>query len=101
MTGRIHRRPRSSPGRPHPQNWRQRIGEARQTLSNIPAAFRLVLQADRKHTTVMAMITLVAAGLPLAQAYVAQQIVDKVVAVVQQGLRPTDRFGTDAPMAAE
>ncbi len=101
MTGLIHRRSRSSVARLQPKHWRQWIGEARQTLSNIPAAFRLVWQADHRHTTVMAIITLLAAGLPLAQAYVAQQIVDKVVAVVQQGLRPTDRFGTDAPMAAE
>ncbi len=85
MTGPIHRRSRSSVARLQPKHWRQWIGEARQTLSNIPAAFRLVWQADHRHTTVMAIITLLAAGLPLAQAYVAQQIVDAVVAAIRQG----------------
>ncbi|MGQ9482987.1 hypothetical protein [Chloroflexus sp.] len=59
--------------------------DSRKALRNVPAAFRLVWQADRTHTIAMACITLLAAGLPLAQAYMAKQIVDTVVAAVQQG----------------
>ncbi|ABY35648.1 MAG TPA: ABC transporter ATP-binding protein [Chloroflexus aurantiacus] len=79
-------RPRPFPVRSRPQTWRQWVQETRKALRNVPAAFRLVWQADRTHTIAMACITLLAAGLPLAQAYMAKQIVDTVVAAVQQGL---------------
>lgn len=79
-------RPRPFPVRSRPQTWRQWVRETREALRNVPAAFRLVWQADRTHTIAMACITLLAAGLPLAQAYMTKQIVDTVVAAVQQGL---------------
>jgi ATP-binding cassette subfamily B protein len=59
------------------------LEETRRALRNVPAAFRLVWQADHGHTVLMAVITLLAAGLPLAQAYIGKLIVDTVVAAVQ------------------
>lgn len=79
-------RPRPIPSPPRPQTLRQWVVETRRALRNVPAAFRLVWQADRGHTVLMAVITLLAAGLPLAQAYVGKLIVDTVVAAVQGGV---------------
>ncbi|WP_322512363.1 ABC transporter ATP-binding protein [Chloroflexus sp.] len=79
-------RPRPLPTPPRPQTLRQWVFETRRALRNVPAAFRLVWQADRHHTVVMAVITMLAAGLPLAQAYVGKLIVDTVVAAVQGGV---------------
>ncbi|WP_322488808.1 ABC transporter ATP-binding protein [Chloroflexus sp.] len=79
-------RPRPIPSLPRPQTLRQWGIETRRALRNVPAAFRLVWQADHRHTVVMAMITLLNAGLPLAQAYVGKLIVDAVVAAVQGGV---------------
>lgn len=76
-------RPRPIPSPPRPQTLRQWVVETRRALRNVPAAFRLVWQADRRHTLLMAVITLLAAGLPLAQAYIGKLIVDTVVAAVQ------------------
>ncbi|RMD77824.1 MAG: ABC transporter ATP-binding protein, partial [Chloroflexi bacterium] len=74
-------RPLPTPTRP--QTLRQWLEETRRALRNVPAAFRLVWQADHGHTVLMAVITLLAAGLPLAQAYIGKLIVDTVVAAVQ------------------
>lgn len=79
-------RPRPIPSPPHPQTLRQWVVETRRAVRNVPAAFRLVWQADRRHTLLMAVITLLAAGLPLAQAYIGKLIVDTVVAAVQGGV---------------
>ncbi|MFN3373861.1 MAG: ABC transporter ATP-binding protein, partial [Chloroflexus sp.] len=76
-------RPRPSSSPPRPQMLRQWIVETRRAVRNVPAAFRLVWQADRGHTLLMAVITLLAAGLPLAQAYIGKLIVDTVVTAVQ------------------
>lgn len=86
MTEPLRGRPRPLPTPTRPQTLRQWLEETRRALRNIPAAFRLVWQADRRHTVAMAMITLLNAGLPLAQAYVGKLIVDAVVAAVQGGV---------------
>uniref|UniRef100_UPI00345DE27C ABC transporter ATP-binding protein n=1 Tax=Chloroflexus sp. TaxID=1904827 RepID=UPI00345DE27C len=79
-------RPRPLPTLSRPQTLRQWLLETRKVLRNVPAAFRLVWQADRLHTIAMAVITLLAAGLPLAQAYAGKLIVDTVVMSIQDGV---------------
>ncbi len=79
-------RPRPLPALPQRQTLRQWLRETRKALRNIPAAFQLVWRAGRWPTIAMALITLLAAGLPLAQAYVGKVIVDTVVDAVQRNL---------------
>ncbi len=59
--------------------WSERMAQVRSALGNIPGAFRLVWQADRRSTVIMAVVTLIAALLPAAQAWVGALIVDSVV----------------------
>ncbi|NWG22674.1 MAG: ABC transporter ATP-binding protein [Chloroflexi bacterium] len=61
-------------------SWTERLAQVRAAFGNIPAAFRLVWQADRRVTIIMALLTLVAAALPAAQAWAGALIVDSVVA---------------------
>lgn len=63
-----------------PKTWRERLDNIRAAYGNIPSAFRLVWQADRRVTVIMALLTLVAAALPAAQAWAGALIVDSVVA---------------------
>jgi ATP-binding cassette, subfamily B, bacterial len=64
------------------KTWRERWQNLRRAFRNLPRAFRLVWQASRPGTIVMALITLVAAGLPAAQAWTGKLIVDSVVAAL-------------------
>src|SRR6185436_9035676 len=71
-----------------PKTWRERIEGVRTAYSNIPGAFRLVWAADRGSTIVMAVLTLVSAGLPLSQAWVGKLIVDSVVSSISLHIGP-------------
>ena len=57
----------------------QHIKEA---AANIPAAFRLVWEANRAVTLVMLAVTLIGALIPAAQAWVGKLIIDSVVASI-------------------
>jgi ATP-binding cassette subfamily B protein len=71
------------PGDPNVRKtWRERWQNVRRAFRNLPRAFQLVWQASRPGTIGMALITLVAAGLPAAQAWVGKLIVDSVVAAL-------------------
>lgn len=70
----------------HDKTWRERWQEFRAAYGNIPRAFGLVWQADRALTIAMALIVLVAAGLPAAQAWAAKLIVDVVVESLNAGV---------------
>ena len=59
--------------------WRERLNEARGAYANIPGAFKLVWNADKASTVVMAALTLIGALLPISQAWVGKLIVDSVV----------------------
>ncbi|GIV99206.1 MAG: ABC transporter permease [Roseiflexus sp.] len=59
--------------------WSERIAQIRDAFGNIPGAFRLVWRADRRSTIMMAILTLIAAALPAAQAWAGALIVDSVV----------------------
>lgn len=68
--------------------WPERLRQVRDAFGNIPGAFRLVWRADRHSTVIMALLTLIAAALPAAQAWAGALIVDSVVASFTARLDP-------------
>lgn len=77
--GRERRRARRPFERETAATWSERLAQVRSAYGNIPGAFRLVWRADRTSTVIMAVLTLVAAALPAAQAWAGALIVDSVV----------------------
>ena len=77
--------------------WRRRVREVWQVFGNTPRAFRLVWDCGWPATLAMAGLTLVAAALPAAQAWVAKLIVDGVVSSIGQGLPPVQGLAHVAP----
>ncbi len=77
--------------------WRRRVREVWQAFGNTPRAFRLVWDCSRPATLAMAGLTLLAAALPAAQAWVAKLIVDGVVLSIGQGLPPVQGLAYVAP----
>jgi len=77
--------------------WRRRVREVWQAFGNTPRAFRLVWDCSRPATLAMAGLTLLAAALPAAQAWVAKLIVDGVVSSIGQGLPPVQGLAYVAP----
>jgi ATP-binding cassette, subfamily B, bacterial len=67
-------------------SWRGRLKNLLTAYGNIPGAFRLVWAASRKMTLVMMGLTLIWALLPPAQAWVGKLIVDRVVALINEGI---------------
>jgi ATP-binding cassette, subfamily B, bacterial len=62
-----------------PKTWRERLEEVRTAYGNIPGSFRLVWNADKAATIVMAVLTILSAALPASQAWAGALIVDSVV----------------------
>ena len=77
--------------------WRRRVREVWQVFGNTPRAFRLVWDCGWPATLAMAGLTLLAAALPAAQAWVAKLIVDGVVSSIGQGLPPVQGLAHVAP----
>jgi ATP-binding cassette subfamily B protein len=77
--------------------WRIRVREVWQAFGNTPRVFRLVWDCSRPATLAMAGLTLLAAVLPAAQAWVAKLIVDGVVSSITQGLPPVQGLAYVAP----
>ncbi len=73
-----------------PRQWSERVRDLRSAFGNIPAAFRLVWNADRANTIIMGVLTLIGGFLPLAQAWTGGLIADTVVRAVQGGLSPAE-----------
>ncbi len=69
-----------------PRTWAQRRDDFLVAYRNIPRAFALVWQADRRSTILLALLTLVAAILPVSQAWAGKLIVDGVVNAIKSGL---------------
>src|SRR5262245_19169942 len=82
------RRWRRTEGSEPPKPWRERLQDMRTAYGNIPGAFRLVWGADKRSTIVMAMLTLISAFLPLAQAWAAGLILNSVTHSFQLKLTP-------------
>jgi ATP-binding cassette, subfamily B, bacterial len=76
-----------------PKTWQARLEELKAAYRNIPRAFQLVWSADRTGTLMMALTTILSAGLPASQAWAGAMIVDSVVnslsarLTAQQGLQ--------------
>ncbi|HEY0733387.1 MAG TPA: ABC transporter transmembrane domain-containing protein, partial [Herpetosiphonaceae bacterium] len=60
--------------------------DVRAAFSTIPKVFRLAWEAHRAATIALVLVTLLAAAIPAAQAWVAKMIVDSVVQVLNAGL---------------
>lgn len=78
-------------------DWRRRAREVWQAFSNTPRAFRLVWDCSRPAALAMAGLTVLAAALPGAQAWVAKLIVDGVVSSIGQGLPSAQGLAHVAP----
>lgn len=61
---------------------REKFEEIRKSLGNLPGAFRIVWEADSSSTIRLASLTVIAALLPVTQAYIGKLIVDSVVKAV-------------------
>ncbi|HTP08178.1 MAG TPA: ABC transporter ATP-binding protein [Anaerolineae bacterium] len=61
----------------------------KQAAANIPAAFRLVWDAHHTATIIMALLTVSAALIPAAQAWVGKLIIDSVVASINAHVEAT------------
>lgn len=68
------------------RTWGERWHDFLVAYRNIPRAFALVWQADRTSTILLALLTLVAAILPVSQAWAGKLIVDGVVNAINGGL---------------
>ncbi len=79
-----------------PGRWQQ-VHQICQAFGNTPRAFRLVWDCSRPTTLAMAGLTLLAAALPAAQAWVAKLIVDGVVSSTGQGLPAAQGLAHVAP----
>lgn len=81
-------RPARSPGSgpTPPKPWAERLQDVRAAYTNIPGAFRLVWAADQRSTVIMAVLTIVSAGLPAGQAWAGKLIVDSVVHSISTGV---------------
>jgi ATP-binding cassette subfamily B protein len=77
--------------------WRRRVREVLLAFGNTPRTFRLVWDCSRPATLAMAGLTLLAAALPAAQAWVAKLIVDGVVSSIGRGLPPVQGLAHVAP----
>jgi ABC-type multidrug transport system, ATPase and permease components len=69
------------------KTWRERIEEIQIVYNNIPKSFKLIWQADWRISVGMALVTLLAAALPVSQAWVGKMIVDGVVQAINGGLQ--------------
>lgn len=83
-------RTRSSNARPAslPARLRQQVREFWGALRNTPEAFRLVWTASRRAALAGVGLTIIAAGLPAAQAWAGKLIIDSIVAATRQGMAP-------------
>lgn len=83
-------RPNNNSG--HPASpWVRATNQVREfweALRNTPEAFRLVWLASRRAALAGVMLTLIAAALPAAQAWVGKLIIDSILSAIQQGMEP-------------
>lgn len=84
--GRNGQRPSPPPEEKEPRKpWRERLQNVIKAFGNVPGAFQLVWAASRSMTLVMLALTIIAALLPVSQAWLGRLIVDRVVALIGTG----------------
>jgi ATP-binding cassette, subfamily B, bacterial len=79
------------------KSWGERAQLVRDAFANIPEAFRLVWRADRRNTIWMAVLTVLGASLPAAQAYAGKLIIDSVIASYNAGVAASVGLQAAAP----
>ena len=79
------------------KTWRERVSEFREALSNLPRAFVLLWEADPLSTVGMAVIAVVNAAFPAAQAWAGKMILDGVVASIKLGRTPREGVAAVLP----
>ncbi len=79
------------------RTWRERAAEAREAFANVPRAFALLWEADRASTGLLGAITVLNAGVPTAQAWIAKLILDGVVSAIKRGRSPDAGLRTLLP----
>ncbi len=72
-----------------PTTWKEQWAHIRTISGNVPRSFKIIWEADRASTIGMAIVTLLSAILPAAQAWVGKLIVDTVVHALEAGIAPT------------
>lgn len=77
--------------------WSERWKNILTAYGNIPRSFGLVWQAHRMGTIAMAIITLLSALLPAAQAWVGKLIVDGIVVSINSGYTPAQGLSAVLP----
>ncbi|MCZ7573229.1 MAG: ABC transporter ATP-binding protein/permease [Ardenticatenaceae bacterium] len=83
-----------------PKSWHERWRELVTAYGNIPDAMRLVWAASPGATLFMALLTLVSALLPPAQAWVGKLIVDRVVGFISAQTDPLIGLRLTLPLLA-
>ena len=81
-----HSRGQPTDGSEPSKSLRERLQSVRTAYSNIPGAFRLVWNADKRSTIMMAVLTLFSAFLPGAQIWAGKLITDSVVGSLNRGV---------------
>ncbi len=76
------------------------LSEIWQALRNTPEAFRLVWAASRRSALAAGGLTLIAAILPAAQAWVGKLIIDAIVSAIAQGVDPAAGLRSVLPYIA-
>jgi len=71
-----------------PKPWREQLQDVRTAYGNIPGAFRLVWNADKRSTIIMAALTVISAFLPIAQAWAGGLILNSVASSFQHKVAP-------------
>jgi len=80
--------------------WMKQAREFWEALRNTPQAFRLVWSASRATALMGVALTLVAAFLPAAQAWVGKLIIDSILSAASQSLSPTEGLRFVGPYLA-
>lgn len=73
-----------------PKTWSERRADLAAVYRNIPESFKLIWQADWRISAGMALLTLIAAVLPISQAWAGKLIVDGVVQAIGARLPMVD-----------
>ncbi len=83
---------------PRRRSWAERWSDIRAAYSNIPRAVRLVWRAHRWSTLGLGVLALLAAALPVSQAWIGKLIVDTIVQALGLGVSPQEGLQMVLPL---
>lgn len=82
------------------ERWRERWQSIRKAAGNVPAAFRLVWEANKLATLAMGAETVIGALIPAGQAWVGKLIIDSVVGSINGNVDATTGLKNALPFLA-